>query len=117
MPGLEIRYLGFNTDDPSVKNKAVRQALAQAIDRSQLVSKVYGQTAEPLFSLIPTSIAGHTTAPSTALVSTPTPQASASCLRVTHQMTSQWSTGFQVQYAVVNCGTCWKASSCWTTVS
>ncbi|GGU02664.1 ABC transporter substrate-binding protein [Streptomyces violascens] len=60
MPGLEIRYLGFNTDDPSVKNKAVRQALAQSIDRSQLVNKVYGQTAEPLYSLIPTSIAGHT---------------------------------------------------------
>ena len=60
MPGLEIRYLGFNTDDPSVKNKAVRQALAQAIDRSALASKVYGTTAEPLYSLIPTSIAGHT---------------------------------------------------------
>ncbi|MEV8527696.1 ABC transporter substrate-binding protein [Streptomyces sp. NPDC052000] len=60
MPGLEIRYLGFNTDDPSVKNKAVRQAMAQAIDRSSLASKVYGTTAEPLYSLIPTSIAGHT---------------------------------------------------------
>ncbi|MFI6684555.1 ABC transporter substrate-binding protein [Streptomyces sp. NPDC050485] len=60
MPGLEIRYLGFNTDDPSVKNKAVRQAMAQAIDRSSLASKVYGPTAEPLYSLIPTSIAGHT---------------------------------------------------------
>ncbi|MEU9101830.1 ABC transporter substrate-binding protein [Streptomyces sp. NPDC048361] len=60
MPGLEIRYLGFNTDDPAVKNKAVRQAMAQSIDRSTLVSKVYGQSAEPLYSLIPTSIAGHT---------------------------------------------------------
>ncbi|MCX5383424.1 ABC transporter substrate-binding protein [Streptomyces sp. NBC_00083] len=60
MPGLEIRYLAFNTEDPAVKNKAVRQAMAQSIDRSSLVSKVYGQSAEPLYSLIPTSIAGHT---------------------------------------------------------
>ncbi|MEU3371973.1 ABC transporter substrate-binding protein [Streptomyces sp. NPDC006711] len=60
MPGLEIRYLAFNTDDPAVKNKAVRQAMAQSIDRGALVSKVYGQSAEPLYSLIPTSIAGHT---------------------------------------------------------
>ncbi|MFF1480873.1 ABC transporter substrate-binding protein [Streptomyces sp. NPDC058301] len=60
MPGLEIRYLGFNTNDPSVKNKAVRQAMAAVVDRGALASKVYGATAEPLYSLIPTSIAGHT---------------------------------------------------------
>ena len=42
MPGLEIRYLAFNTDAPTVKNKAVRQAMAQLIDRSRLVAKVYG---------------------------------------------------------------------------
>ena len=33
MSGLEIRYLAFNTNAPSVKNKAVRQAMAQLIDR------------------------------------------------------------------------------------
>ncbi|GAA1362951.1 ABC transporter substrate-binding protein [Streptomyces beijiangensis] len=59
MPGLEIRYLGFNTNDPSVKNKAVRQAMAQVIDRGQIASQVYGAAAEPLYSLIPTSISGH----------------------------------------------------------
>ncbi|WP_405782188.1 ABC transporter substrate-binding protein [Streptomyces sp. NBC_00859] len=59
-PGLEIRYLGFNTDDPSVKNKAVRQAMAALIDRGQIASKVYGATSEPLYSLIPTGIGGHT---------------------------------------------------------
>src|SRR5947207_12675414 len=53
-----------------------------------------------------TSLPGHAPAPSTAAAtSTPAPQASASCLRVTHQTTSQWSTGFQVQYTVVNRGT------------
>ncbi|MEU2429812.1 ABC transporter substrate-binding protein [Streptomyces sp. NPDC007861] len=60
MPGLEIRYLGFNTKDPSVKDKAVRQAMAAVVDRGQIASKVYGATAEPLYSLIPSSIAGHT---------------------------------------------------------
>ncbi|WP_371672593.1 ABC transporter substrate-binding protein [Streptomyces sp. NBC_00289] len=59
MPGLEIRYLAFNTDDPGVKTKAVRQAMAQIVNRSELVSKVYGSAAEPLYSLVPASITGH----------------------------------------------------------
>jgi peptide/nickel transport system substrate-binding protein len=59
-PGLEIRYLAFNTDDPSVKNKAVRQAIATVVDRGEIAGKVYGSTAEPLYSLIPTTIAAHT---------------------------------------------------------
>ncbi|WP_406001824.1 ABC transporter substrate-binding protein [Streptomyces sp. NBC_00829] len=60
MPGLEIRYLGFNTNDPSVKDKAVRQAMAAVVDRGRIAGQVYGSTAEPLYSLIPTSIAAHT---------------------------------------------------------
>jgi peptide/nickel transport system substrate-binding protein len=59
LPGLEIRYLGFNTAAPSVKSKAVREAMAQVINRSELVSKVYGSQAEPLFSMVPASITGH----------------------------------------------------------
>ncbi|MGY6020880.1 ABC transporter substrate-binding protein [Streptomyces spinosirectus] len=59
MAGLEIRYLAFNTDAASVKSKAVRQAMAQLINRGELVSKVYGTQAEPLFSLVPASITGH----------------------------------------------------------
>ncbi|MFB7517110.1 ABC transporter substrate-binding protein [Streptomyces sp. NPDC056144] len=61
VPGLEIRYLGFNTKAPSVKEKAVRQAMASVIDRGALVNLVYGPTAEPLYSLIPSSITGHAT--------------------------------------------------------
>lgn len=60
--GLEIRYLGFNTNAPSVKSKAVRQAMAQVIDRGELVSKVYGTEAQPLYSLVPATITGHTNA-------------------------------------------------------
>ncbi|WP_033323346.1 ABC transporter substrate-binding protein [Streptomyces yerevanensis] len=58
-PGLEIRYLGFNTNDPSVKSKAVRQAMAQVINRGQLVSDVYGTGADPLYSMVPTTVTGH----------------------------------------------------------
>jgi peptide/nickel transport system substrate-binding protein len=60
IPCLEIRYLAFDTDDPSVKDKAVRQAMAAVVDRSRIVEQVYGATAEPLYSLIPKSIAAHT---------------------------------------------------------
>lgn len=59
-PGLAIRYLGFDTDDPSVRHKAVRQAMAQVVDRGEIADKVYGTTAEPLYSLIPSGIAAHT---------------------------------------------------------
>ncbi len=62
MPGLEIRYLAFNTDASSVKSKAVRQAMAQIINRGELVSKVYGTQAEPLYSLVPATVTGHSNA-------------------------------------------------------
>ncbi|MFE3253712.1 ABC transporter substrate-binding protein [Streptomyces sp. NPDC059209] len=60
MPGLEIRYLAFDTDEPVVKDKAVRQAVAALVDRGQIASEVYGSTAEPLYSLIPSTITAHT---------------------------------------------------------
>ncbi|MEU5975388.1 ABC transporter substrate-binding protein [Streptomyces sp. NPDC047315] len=59
MPGLSIRYLAFNTDHPSVKDKAVRQAMAALVDRGQIAGQVYGATAEPLYSLIPANIGAH----------------------------------------------------------
>ncbi|MFJ4471371.1 ABC transporter substrate-binding protein [Streptomyces sp. NPDC089424] len=62
MPGLEIRYLAFNTEAPTVKTKAVRQAMAQLLNRDELVSAVYGSQADPLYSLVPASITGHSNA-------------------------------------------------------
>ncbi|MFJ6751052.1 MULTISPECIES: ABC transporter substrate-binding protein [unclassified Streptomyces] len=59
MPGQEIRYLAFNTKDPAVANKAVRQAMAQLVNRSVLVRDVYGYTGDPLYSLVPTGLTGH----------------------------------------------------------
>ncbi|MFI6349372.1 ABC transporter substrate-binding protein [Streptomyces sp. NPDC050560] len=60
--GLEIRYLAFNTDAAPVKNKAVRQAMAQVVDRGALATGAYGTASEPLYSLIPAGITGHTNA-------------------------------------------------------
>ncbi|MFF0451537.1 ABC transporter substrate-binding protein [Streptomyces sp. NPDC004609] len=59
LPGLSIQYLAFNTNDPSVKDKAVRQAMASVIDRGEISSKAYGSTAEPLYSLIPANVLAH----------------------------------------------------------
>ncbi|MFG2874010.1 ABC transporter substrate-binding protein [Streptomyces sp. NPDC048337] len=59
--GAEIRYLVFNPKDPQVNKLAVRQAIAQTIDRGALVSKVYQGTAEPLYSMVPKGVVGHKT--------------------------------------------------------
>ncbi|MEV8536421.1 ABC transporter substrate-binding protein [Streptomyces sp. NPDC051211] len=59
LPGLEIRYIGFNTEAPVVKDKAVRQAIAASVDRGKLISQVYGKSAQPLYSLVPSSVPGH----------------------------------------------------------
>ncbi|NJP75365.1 ABC transporter substrate-binding protein, partial [Streptomyces sp. C1-2] len=62
MPGLEVRYLGFNTEADTVKNTAVREAMAQIINRGQLVSEVYGSQAEPLYSMVAATVTGHNNA-------------------------------------------------------
>ncbi|THA78837.1 ABC transporter substrate-binding protein [Streptomyces sp. A0592] len=59
--GAEIRYLVFNPKDQAVNKLAVRQAIAQVIDRGTLVSKVYQGTAEPLYSMVPKGVVGHKT--------------------------------------------------------
>ncbi|MGP3949022.1 ABC transporter substrate-binding protein [Streptomyces sp. 7N604] len=59
MPGQEIRYLGFDTDDSTAGKTAVRQAVAQVIDRQALVRDVYERTAEPLYSIVPSSVGSH----------------------------------------------------------
>ncbi|WP_369381108.1 ABC transporter substrate-binding protein [Streptomyces sp. cg36] len=58
--GTEIRFLVFNPKDPMAANPAVRRAVAQLVDRDALVAKVYKGTAEPLYSMVPKGVAGHT---------------------------------------------------------
>nr|WP_241266118.1 ABC transporter substrate-binding protein [Streptomyces boncukensis] len=62
MTGSEIHYLVFNPRDRAVRDPAVREAVARVIDRKALVRRVYAGTAEPLYSMVPTGIAGHTNA-------------------------------------------------------
>ncbi len=59
-PGSEIRYLVFNMTDPTAKKLAVRKAIAQVVDRQALVRDVYARTSEPLYSMVPQGIVGHT---------------------------------------------------------
>ncbi|WP_351234673.1 ABC transporter substrate-binding protein [Streptomyces sp. NPDC002133] len=59
--GADIRYLVFNPKDPASAKLPVRRAIAQIVDREALVAEVYQGTAEPLYSMVPKGIAGHTT--------------------------------------------------------
>ncbi|MQA75115.1 MAG: ABC transporter substrate-binding protein [Solirubrobacterales bacterium] len=57
--GAEIRYLVFNLklqDGTDEQKQAVRQAVAQTIDRQSIVDNVYGGTVKPLYSMIPASL-------------------------------------------------------------
>lgn len=58
----EIRMLAFNPEDEAAADPAVREAVAQLVDRKALVRNVYKRTAEPLYSMVPSGITGHTSA-------------------------------------------------------
>jgi peptide/nickel transport system substrate-binding protein len=59
-PGGEARYLFLNTAAPGLEDRAVRQAIAQVIDRQAITRDVYQRTASPLYSVVPQGITGHT---------------------------------------------------------
>ena len=58
--GTDISYLVFNTKDPWAGKPAVRKAVAQVVDRSAIVHKVYKDTVDPLYSMVPKGVTGHT---------------------------------------------------------
>ena len=68
-PGGEERFLTFNfkiqpygesqSDADANKAKAVRQAVANLIDRDELSEKVYKGTYTPMYSFIPDGLSGH----------------------------------------------------------
>jgi peptide/nickel transport system substrate-binding protein len=53
-------YLNVRSSSP-LHDTNVRQAMAWLINREELASKVYDGTVDPLYSLIPAGITGHTT--------------------------------------------------------
>jgi len=60
--GPYIRYICFLTDTPPWNDKILRQAVAAAVNRPQLIEKVFlGQNA-PLYSMVPNGMWSHTNA-------------------------------------------------------
>ncbi|GGV25958.1 solute-binding transport lipoprotein [Streptomyces filipinensis] len=59
--GTDISYLVFNPKDPWAKEPAVRKAVAQIVDRGAIAHKVYKDTVDPLYSMVPKGLTGHTT--------------------------------------------------------
>ncbi|MFC4138210.1 MULTISPECIES: ABC transporter substrate-binding protein [unclassified Microbacterium] len=70
-PGGEIRYITFNIDTmpfgvktpeaDAAKSLAVRQAMADLIDRQAVATDVYKDTYSPLYSYVPEGMPGATT--------------------------------------------------------
>ncbi|MEU2285149.1 ABC transporter substrate-binding protein [Streptomyces sp. NPDC013178] len=59
--GSNINYLVFNPKDPWANKLAVRRAVAQIVDRPAIAHKVYKDTVDPLYSMVPKGLTGHTT--------------------------------------------------------
>ncbi len=59
VPGAFIRYLVLNLNMSPTNNKLVRQAIAYAINRTDIAERVYMGTVEPLYSLIPKGMWSH----------------------------------------------------------
>ena len=69
-PGGEIRYIVFNfdtmpygattADADASKSLAVRQAMADLVDRQEIATQVYKDTYTPLYSYVPAGLTGAT---------------------------------------------------------
>ncbi len=57
--GTAVNYLMLNTQAEAVNQVAVRQAIAQMIDRSLINKRVLQGQAEPIYSLIPTAFTAY----------------------------------------------------------
>ena len=51
-PGITYAYLGFNLKDPLLKNKKVRQAIAYAIHREEIIEHLLEKMATPANSIL-----------------------------------------------------------------
>ncbi|MFD5569193.1 ABC transporter substrate-binding protein [Streptomyces cadmiisoli] len=59
--GTDISYLVFNPKDEWAAKPAVRKAIAQVVDRATIAHKIYKDTVDPLYSMVPKGLTGHTT--------------------------------------------------------
>ncbi len=58
-PSLSLLFYGFNCRHPLLGQRSVRRALAAAIDRKELVKKVYGGQFEPARTILPPGMPGY----------------------------------------------------------
>ncbi len=59
-PGPYIRYICFLTDTPPFNDKVLRQAIAAAANRPEVVEKVFLGQNMPLYSMVPMGMWSHT---------------------------------------------------------
>ncbi len=57
--GTEINYIVFQVGRPPLDNVAIRQAIAQIIDRETIAESIYAGTVTPLYGPIPAGLDGH----------------------------------------------------------
>jgi peptide/nickel transport system substrate-binding protein len=57
--GTEINYLVMQAGRPPLDNPAIRQAIAQIIDRETIAESIYSGTVTPLYGPIPDGLDGH----------------------------------------------------------
>jgi peptide/nickel transport system substrate-binding protein len=57
--GSEFRYWVFQLADKTVKDKAVRQAVAQLIDRDAIAKNAYDGSVQPAYSIVPPGFGGQ----------------------------------------------------------
>ncbi|WP_327291947.1 ABC transporter substrate-binding protein [Streptomyces sp. NBC_01198] len=60
--GTQTNFLVFDPADPVAGQQAVRRAAAALVDRQALTRDVYRRTTDPLYSIVPQGITGHTNA-------------------------------------------------------
>lgn len=60
LPGPQIRYLCFETSESVFKDKRLRQAVAAAINRPDILQKVYLGQNSPLYSMVPNGMVYQT---------------------------------------------------------
>jgi peptide/nickel transport system substrate-binding protein len=60
--GVVIRYLVLNVKRAPTNNPAVRRALAYLMPRQDIATRIYHGNVQPLFSMVPAGLPGHTNA-------------------------------------------------------
>jgi peptide/nickel transport system substrate-binding protein len=69
--GVVIRYLVLNVKQAPTDNLAVRQALAYLMPRQDIATRVYHELVNPLWSMVPAGLPGHSDAFKTLYGATP----------------------------------------------